>query len=183
MESVESMNRLKQVIKTALLLLLHVGTSQAQAQGVDAAIDPQTQIYIVAGCLGGVVFILILLILALALSVSKIKDQLSASTRYSPSPSNPQARSGDIFAYDNGAYNSREAQDRRQGEAEMQERVAEGNDDLEKMGYSVYNGRQENPPNRFSHPSHAGYESRAPIRATDGVVPLHDGRPRHQEKR
>jgi len=183
MKKVQSVICLGELAKICFILFLHLGTSQAEDP--ENRITPQIQIYIVAGTLGGVVFILIILILALALSVSKIKDQLSSSnTRYTPVTNNPQAKGGEIFAYDNGAYNgSRDAQDRRPVDGDMQERIAEGNDDLEKMGYSVYNGRQDNPPNRYSNASQPGYESRAPARHIDGVVPLHDGRPRHQEKR
>lgn len=97
-------------------------------------LDLQTQLYIISGTFGAVVFLLILLVLTLALSVAKIKDQLCDSeARYIPSGKEQ------IHGYQNGAFNGGADVVRNANERSVDR---DNNSDLKDLGYTIYNGKR-----------------------------------------
>jgi len=143
------------------------------------SLDLQTQLYIISGTFGAVVFLLILLVLTLALSVAKIKDQLCDSeARYIPGREQ-------IHGYQNGAFNG--GADVVRG---VNERSVDGHSDLEKLGYTIYSGKGSSRENvyKVNDPlggageqgenipldsvSHSG--GRQMMKYEEGVIPMAD---------
>lgn len=102
--------------------------------------DIQTQLYIISGTFGAVVFLLILLVLTLALSVAKIKDQLCDSeARYIPGKEQ-------IHGYQNGAFNGGGDVVRGVNERSVDK---DNHNDLKDLGYTIYNGKGQSRENVY----------------------------------
>jgi len=103
-------------------------------------LDIQTQLYIISGVFGAVVFLLILLVLTLALSVAKIKDQLCDSeARYVPGKEQ-------IHGYQNGAFNGGGDVVRGVNERSVDK---DNHNDLKDLGYTIYNGKGHSRENVY----------------------------------
>lgn len=179
-------------LNSALIFALFCvfGLSSAQGPGLednkanneDEPISVQTQIYIVTGILGGMILLLIILVLALALSLVRLRKNIySRQNRYATASNNSLDGAGGnnqnvaqisahgerehIHAYDNNAFGGGGGGNNH----EMQERRVDAAKDLERMGYSVYNGR--NHENRITG-GHQRDSRQTLMRYEDGVVPI-----------
>jgi len=153
----------------ALLLLSQINLTTAQD-----GMSIQTQIYVISGVYGGALLLLIILVLILALSLGKLRYQLDGDMeRYVPAEINPSnSQQQQIFAYENGAFNG--VTELGEMSAGMRERSVDGDDELERMGYTVYS---ENRHNRPSSPGDIGAglsASRPVLNYEEGVIPLQD---------
>eukprot|EP00092_Neocalanus_flemingeri_P008134 GFUD01008774.1.p1 GENE.GFUD01008774.1~~GFUD01008774.1.p1 ORF type:complete len:178 (+),score=48.06 GFUD01008774.1:54-587(+) len=165
-------------LQIALLLIFIMGSRSVESQET-GSLDLQTQLYIISGTFGAVVFLLILLVLTLALSVAKIKDQLCDSeARYVPGKEQ-------IHGYQNGAFNG--GADVVRG---VNERSVDGHSDLEKLGYTIYSGKGNSRENVYKvndpmgaageqgenipldNVSHSG--GRQMMKYEEGVIPMAD---------
>jgi len=142
------------------------------------------QMIIITSILGGVVVLTLMLVLALAVSISKMKAKFSnkherylastPDTGAAISPSIRQNRQQEIHAYDNSAFNSGGSSGH-----EMEERRVDSKSEVERLGYEMYNGKNEN---RYtaqlprastlsgSTPSHQ-------LRMDEGVAPMSQATP------
>jgi len=140
--------------------------------------DIQTQLYIISGTFGAVVFLLILLVLTLALSVAKIKDQLCDSeARYIPGKEQ-------IHGYQNGAFNGGGDVVRGVNERSVDK---DNHNDLKDLGYTIYNGKGQSRENvyKVSDPvnnsggeniplDNVSYGRGQMMKYEEGVIPMAD---------
>jgi len=142
-------------------------------------LDIQTQLYIISGVFGAVVFLLILLVLTLALSVAKIKDQLCDSeARYVPGKEQ-------IHGYQNGAFNGGGDVVRGVNERSVDK---DNHNDLKDLGYTIYNGKGHSRENvyKVNDPVGGGEQGenipldsvssgrRQMMKYEEGVIPMAD---------